>query len=204
MNIDFFTNTALIIAAYLVGSIPFGLVFSKLFAKIDIRDHGSHNIGATNVYRNLGKKLGVLTLTADIFKGFFPAWVASVLTGSEMIVCAAALAAFLGHLYPIYLRFSGGKGVATAVGGYLVLAPWALLGAFVVFVLVMVLFRYVSLSSMAAAVAVPLLMCIFPENYPGPYLGGASIITGLIVFRHKDNIKRLAAGEESKIGAKKS
>ena len=196
-------NTALIIGAYLVGSIPFGLVFSKVFAKVDIRRQGSRNIGATNVYRTLGKKLGALTLLADILKGFFPAWLASVLTGSEMIVCATALAAFLGHLYPIYLKFSGGKGVATAVGGYLVLAPWALLFAFVVFSLVMILSRYVSLSSMAAAIAVPLFMCLSPEAYPGAFLGAATIITGLIVLRHKDNIKRILAGEESKVGSKK-
>ena len=187
-----------------MGSIPFGLLFSRVCAKIDIREHGSRNIGATNVYRNLGKKLGALTLCADILKGFFPAWLAGILTGSEIMVCATALAAFLGHLYPIYLKFSGGKGVATAVGGYLVLAPWALLAAFVVFVLVMIVFRYVSLSSMAAALTVPLFMCFSLDSYPRAFLITAVIIAALIIFRHKENIKRLLAGEESKVGSKKS
>jgi glycerol-3-phosphate acyltransferase PlsY len=197
-------DIALILGAYLLGSIPFGLVFSKMFAKIDIREYGSHNIGATNVYRNLGKTLGVLTLLADIGKGFLPAWLAGALTGSEIMVSATALAAFLGHLYPVYLKFSGGKGVATAVGGYLVLAPGALLGAFVVFVLAMVAFRYVSVSSMAAALAVPLFMCLSPGSHSQAFLITAAIISALIVLRHKENIKRLVAGEESKVGKKKS
>ena len=195
---------ALILGAYLVGSIPFGLIFSKLFAQVDIREQGSRNIGATNVYRSLGKKLGALTLLADILKGFLPVWLASELTGSDMIVCATALAVFLGHLYPVYLKFSGGKGVATAVGVYLVLAPWALLFAFVVFVLVMLAFRYVSLSSMAAALAVPIFMCFPLGSYPQASLITAVIITVLIVYRHRENIKRLLAEEESKVGAKKS
>ncbi len=199
MNAEFLDIT-LIVGAYFIGSIPFGFVLSKLFAKIDIRDHGSRNIGATNVYRTLGNKLGALTLLADILKGFFPVWLAGALTSSEALVCATALAAFFGHLYPIYLKFSGGKGVATAVGVYFALAPWALLFGFVAFVLVLFAFRYVSLSSIAGAIAISLFMILSPVAYPRISVASAAIIAVMIVYRHKDNIRRLQTGQESRIG----
>jgi glycerol-3-phosphate acyltransferase PlsY len=136
--------------AYLVGSIPFGLILSKLFAKRDIRSAGSGNIGATNVMRVLGKKLGVLTLMFDILKGAIFVILAEVVTHSEIWASLAGLAAFLGHLYPIYLNFRGGKGVATSVGIFLFLAPYALLVDIVIFLLVVYQTRYVSLGSIIA------------------------------------------------------
>lgn len=194
----------LILASYLLGSVPFGLILSKLFARIDIRQHGSHNIGATNVYRNLGKKLGALTLCCDILKGFLPVFVVRQVTGSDEWTALAALAAFLGHLYPVYLRFSGGKGVATAVGAYIVLAPTLLLGGFLVFALVLALSRYVSLSSITAAVVIPLFMSFLADSYSQAYLLVAVMFALMITYRHKENLKRLKAGQESKIGSKKN
>ena len=113
----------LILIAYLCGSIPTGLILSRIIAGVDVRKYGSHNIGATNVYRILGKKLGGLTLLGDVLKGFLPVYLVYKITGSETWTSIAALATFLGHLYPVYLKFSGGKGVATALGAFLFLSP---------------------------------------------------------------------------------
>ncbi|HNR14084.1 MAG TPA: glycerol-3-phosphate 1-O-acyltransferase PlsY [Thermodesulfobacteriota bacterium] len=200
---DFIIPAILIIAAYLVGAIPFGLIFGKYFAGTDVRQHGSRNIGATNVYRSAGKKLGSLTLVADILKGFITVAVVYQVTGSHTWTALAAVAAFFGHLYPVYLRFSGGKGVATAVGVYLVLAPSVLLVGVITFVLVLAISRYVSLSSMSAALVMPLAMAFWPHPWPRVYLVAAVVIAVMIGYRHGDNIRRLCAGTESRIGAKK-
>jgi glycerol-3-phosphate acyltransferase PlsY len=196
-------NPSLVIFAYLCGSIPTGVILSHLFARIDIRDYGSHNIGATNVYRNLGKKLGILTLIGDVLKGALPVYLACKLTGVDVWVSLAALAAFLGHLFPVYLKFSGGKGVATALGVFLVLAPMALMVSVLVFVIVLLFFRYVSLSSMVAAVSFPLFMYIVPHSYPPSYLITALIVGIMIISRHQENIKRILNGTESRVGSKR-
>ena len=193
---------ALIIGAYLLGSIPCGLILSRVFAQVDVRKHGSHNIGATNVYRTLGKKLGVLTLLGDVFKGFLPGYLVCKLTGADLWIALAALASVLGHLYPIYLKFSGGKGVATGLGVFLVLAPKLLVFSLGVFILTLLIFRYVSLSSISAAISLPLLMGVSLQPYPKPFLIIAAIISLLIVFRHKENIRRMLKGEENKIKGK--
>jgi glycerol-3-phosphate acyltransferase PlsY len=191
----------LILLAYLVGSIPFGLILSKLFAKTDIRKVGSGNIGATNVMRVLGKKLGVLTLMFDILKGAIFVILAEVVTHSEIWASLAGLAAFLGHLYPIYLKFRGGKGVATSVGIFLFLAPYALLVDIVIFLLVVYQTRYVSLGSIIAAALLPVILLVFSYSYV--YVILAVIMGGFIILRHRDNIQRLKQGRETKFGEKK-
>jgi glycerol-3-phosphate acyltransferase PlsY len=187
--------------AYLVGSIPFGLILSKIFAKRDIRSAGSGNIGATNVMRVLGKKLGVLTLMFDILKGALFVILAEVVTHSEIWASLAGLAAFLGHLYPIYLKFRGGKGVATSVGIFLFLAPYALLVDIVIFLLVVYQTRYVSLGSIIAAALLPVILLVFSSSYV--YVILAVIMGGFIILRHRDNIQRLKQGRETKFGEKK-
>ena len=195
-------NIGLVLVSYLIGSIPTGLLLGRAFAKIDIREHGSHNIGATNVYRSAGKMLGVLTLLGDTLKGFLPVYLVYTITGSDTWASLSALATFLGHLYPVYLKFSGGKGVATGLGVFLFLAPKMLLVCLGVFVVVLILSRYVSLSSMSAALALPLLMIFSSHPYPRPYLATAALVAIMIIFRHKENIKRIIKGEEHKIGEK--
>jgi len=194
---------ALVIVALacLVGSIPFGLILSKVFASTDIRKAGSGNIGATNVYRVLGKTLGGLTLVFDILKGAIFVILAEVVTHSEIWASLAGLAAFLGHLYPIYLKFRGGKGVATSVGIFLFLAPYALLVDIVIFLLVVYQTRYVSLGSIIAAALLPVILLVFSYSYV--YVILAVIMGGFIILRHRDNIQRLKQGRETKFGEKK-
>ena len=187
--------------AYLVGSIPFGLILSKVFASTDIRKAGSGNIGATNVYRVLGKTLGGLTLVFDILKGAIFVILAEVVTHSEIWASLAGLAAFLGHLYPIYLKFRGGKGVATSVGIFLFLAPYALLVDIVIFLLVVYQTRYVSLGSIIAAALLPVILLVFSYSYV--YVILAVIMGGFIILRHRDNIQKLRQGRETKFGEKK-
>jgi len=195
-------NIGLVLVSYLIGSIPTGLLLGRAFGKIDIREHGSHNIGATNVYRSAGKTLGILTLLGDTLKGFLPVYLVSTITGSETWTCVSALATFFGHLYPVYLKFSGGKGVATGLGVFLFLAPKPLIFCLGIFCIVLALCRYVSLSSMSAALALPLLMIFSSHPYPRLYSATAAFIAIMIVFRHQENIIRLIKGEEHKIGKK--
>ena len=191
-----------ILVSYLIGSIPTGLILSRAFAQIDIREYGSHNIGATNVYRSAGKTLGALTLLGDTVKGFLPVYLVYTITGSETWASLSALVTFFGHLYPVYLKFSGGKGVATGLGVFLFLAPKMLVFCLGIFCIVLALSRYVSLSSMSAALALPLLMIFSPHPYPRIYCATAAFLTIMIIFRHKENIKRIIKGEEHKIGKK--
>jgi acyl phosphate:glycerol-3-phosphate acyltransferase len=197
-------NLGLVIISYLIGSIPTGLVFGRAFAKIDIREHGSHNIGATNVYRSAGKTLGALTLLGDAVKGFLPVYLVYTITGSETWAALSALATFLGHLYPVYLKFSGGKGVATGLGVFLFLAPKPLVFCIGIFCIFLAFCRFVSLSSMTAAVALPVLMIFSPHPYPRIYLATAALLAIMIIVRHKENIRRMINGEENKIGGKKT
>jgi glycerol-3-phosphate acyltransferase PlsY len=198
MNIE---ALIIIILAYLIGSIPFGLILSKVFGKKDIRKSGSGNIGATNVYRVMGKTLGALTLVLDILKGALFVILVEGFTHSEIWAGLAGFAAFLGHLYPIYLRFRGGKGVATSLGIFLFLAPYALLVDIVIFLLVVYQTRYVSLGSIIAAALLPVILFVFSCSYV--YVILAVIMGGLIVLRHRENIQRLRQGTENKIGEKK-
>jgi glycerol-3-phosphate acyltransferase PlsY len=185
-----------IIVAYLIGSIPTGMILSKVFANKDIRKEGSGNIGATNVSRTLGKKLGFMTLGGDLAKGFLPVFLVSYFLSSTMLACVAGLAAFLGHLFPLYLKFRGGKGVATALGIFLYLAPLVILIEIVIFGLVVALWRYVSLGSLTAAATMPLLLFLF--SFPGSIVLLSFTLAFLIFFSHRGNIQRLFKGTENK------
>jgi glycerol-3-phosphate acyltransferase PlsY len=187
------------IMSYLLGSIPTGFIIGKL-SGFDVRKAGSGNIGATNVARVLGKGRGLLTLLADAAKGFIPVFVAQKIGLSDTSVALIAAAAFLGHLYPIFLKFQGGKGVATAFGALLGVAPLAVLVLTVVFGVVVLTSRIVSLSSMAAALAAPLSLWSF--SYSPPLVGMAVFLAAMIIVRHRANIQRLFSGTEPRFGAR--
>ena len=187
--------------AYLLGSVPMGILAAKAFGGVDPRSSGSGNIGATNVGRTSGKAAGVVTLMGDVLKGAVPVFAALVLNPEPPFVAAVGLAAFLGHLWPVFLGFRGGKGVATALGVMVVIAPVATLISALVFVAVVLWKRYVSLGSMVSAAMLPVFLSFFPASKPYMPMGVAVAV--LIIIRHKDNIKRLAEGKENKIGGKK-
>jgi acyl phosphate:glycerol-3-phosphate acyltransferase len=191
----------LILFAYFLGSIPTGVVLTKAFSNVDIRTQGSKNIGATNVYRTAGKKLGVLALCGDILKGLIPVILARGLLESHFWIGAVALTAFFGHLYPIFLRFKGGKGVATGIGVFLALAPLPALLAFLIFAAVVYFSRYISLGSLVASASFPVFLALF--NPHKVYIPFAVIVAALIFYRHRENIDRLVKGKENKFGAKK-
>jgi acyl phosphate:glycerol-3-phosphate acyltransferase len=188
------------IAAYLLGSIPFGLIIGKLFGGKDVRKTGSGNIGATNVVRAAGLTAGILTLILDAAKGATAVLLAAKLSNdSATWMMIAALAALVGHCFPVWLKFKGGKGVATAAGVFLVLCPPAFLGAALLFILVVLFWRFVSLGSIAAAAAMPLLLYFFWAPHHAPPLSvtfGALAAALLIVYKHKGNLRRLAEGVE--------
>lgn len=184
-----------IVIAYLVGAIPVGIILSKIKG-IDPRKTGSGNIGATNVMRAAGKAFGLLTLIGDALKGLLPVLIAINLGLPSPEVAAIGLAAFIGHLFPIYLRFKGGKGVATALGVYIAISPYAILISFIAFILVFLMWRYVSLGSLIGTGIMPfaLIMLKAPIEYTC-----LSLVVGILIFiKHKDNIKRLVAGKESR------
>ena len=191
------TTLLLPLPAYILGSIPFGLILAKLFGRTDVRKGGSGNIGATNVARVVGPLAGILTLILDVAKGSAAVLLAARL--SWMMI--AALAALVGHCFPVWLKFKGGKGVATAAGMFLVLCPLAFLGSVILFVLVVAFWRYVSLGSISAAAAMPLLMYFFwaPRHAPPLVITFGSLAAALlIVCKHAGNIRRLAQGVEPK------
>lgn len=187
----------LILGSYLMGSIPFGLVLGRL-AGVDVRAGGSGNIGATNVARLAGRKLGIMTLLCDMLKGILPmlaaAWLLPEISGREIWVALCGGAAFLGHLFPLYLRFRGGKGVATALGLFLYLTPVAALLAALAFVVVVLNWGYVSLGSLSAALLLPGLVWLLSGSVENTLLAlGVGV---LIWLKHSDNIGRLRRGEE--------
>ena len=190
------------VASYLLGSIPFGVLFTRLFGGGDVRKVGSGNIGATNVARAAGPVAAILTLLCDFAKGAVPVWLAGRITNeSATFMMVAALAALLGHCFPIWLGFRGGKGVATAAGAFLVLDPPALLGSVILFLIVLFFWRYVSLASISAAAAMPLLIYLLWAPHRAPPLivtFGALAAAVIIIFKHDANIQRLVQGEEPK------
>jgi glycerol-3-phosphate acyltransferase PlsY len=189
-----------ILAAYLVGAIPTGVLLTRLAGIGDVRQAGSGNIGATNVYRVAGRRLGILTLIGDALKGMLPVLVAaSVLHMSEAQAAMTATAAFLGHCYPVYLGFKGGKGVATALGIYLVLSPLAVLGALLIFAALLWKWRFVSLGSVTAAAATPILVLLVEKSMP--LFLATLFISTMVVLRHRVNIERLLNGTESRFKA---
>jgi acyl phosphate:glycerol-3-phosphate acyltransferase len=193
---------ALLLVSYVLGSIPFGLIVGRIFGGIDVRKTGSGNIGATNVARVAGPVAGVLTLLLDAAKGWLAVWLAGrCLHGEAGLLVAAGFFALLGHCFPPWLRFRGGKGVATAAGVFGALCPEALLSASILFALVVWFWRYVSLGSLAAAAAIPLLVYFLwaPQFAPpNAVTFGSLAIAALVIFQHRANIGRLARGEEPK------
>jgi glycerol-3-phosphate acyltransferase PlsY len=192
--------SGLLLLAYLLGSIPWGLILARLFARKDIRQKGSGNIGATNVTREAGFAPGLLTLAGDILKGAIPVYLALVAFGpadgsGDIYLSAVALAAFFGHLYPLYLKFrDGGKGVATAAGCFAVISPPAVLSACIVFTVMLFVARRVSVGSLSAAVILPIAIWITTRSAA---VTAAAAITALLIFmRHRENLKRLVAGKE--------
>ncbi|HBA88655.1 MAG TPA: acyl-phosphate glycerol 3-phosphate acyltransferase [Geobacter sp.] len=191
-------ETALLICAYLLGSVPTGLLLARSMG-VNIRETGSGNIGATNVYRTMGRKVGILTLIGDCLKGLIPVLVAKSLALPPVWIAAIGLAAFLGHVYTVFLGFKGGKGVATALGVFLGTSWLAVLFGVVIFAVVLYKWRYVSLASITAAALIPVLVWLVQG---GPELIVMSLaIAALVIFRHHENIARLRAGTESKFKA---
>jgi glycerol-3-phosphate acyltransferase PlsY len=197
----------LIAAAYLLGSIPFGLLIVKARGGPDIRSVGSGNIGASNVTRNAGAFAGVLTLLLDAGKGYLAVWLAARFTGANVHwMMAAAVAAVIGHVFPVWLRFKGGKGVATSLGVFLPLCWQAVAAAAVVWLLVVAYWRYASLGSIAAAAAMPVLMYLFyaPGLAPPTDVSLSTIFIALLVLaKHRANMERLIAGKESRLSLRR-
>jgi len=194
-------------AAYLLGSIPFGLLLAKLFGDADVRRAGSGNIGATNVARVAGPAAGILTLVLDAGKGWIAVWLAGrVVHAGAAVMVVAGFFALLGHCFPVWLRFRGGKGVATAAGIFAALCPEALLAALILFALVVWYWRYVSLGSLAASAAMPLLVyLLWAPHFAPPNIvtGGSLAMALLVIYQHRGNIERLARGEEPQFTPRK-
>jgi glycerol-3-phosphate acyltransferase PlsY len=191
--------------SYLLGSIPFGYLLVRIFKGEDVRASGSGNIGATNVARK-SPVLGVATLLLDAAKGLAAVLVARALfTGphQQLIMTIAAFFAVLGHLFPVWLKFRGGKGVATSLGAFILLTPKSILGMVALFLIVALAFRYVSLGSVAVAAAFPLLAWALHEYSDSRQLGLIAAVSLLVIWKHRQNIGRLSAGTESKLGTKR-
>ena len=192
-------------AAYLIGSVPFAVIVTRAMGLADPRTYGSGNPGATNVLRSGSKSAAALTLLGDGFKGWLAVWLALRFGPQHGVgdagVALVAIAVVLGHLYPIFLRFRGGKGVATAAGVMIALNPWLALATAITWVIVAVFFRYSSLASIAAAIFAPFYSA-FGWGFDARFVA-LVVIAGFMVYRHKVNIRHLLAGTERRIGAKR-
>lgn len=209
MELNVFINSLVaIIFAYICGSIPWGYIIGKVNG-IDIRTVGSKNIGATNVTRCVGKKAGKLCFALDFLKGLLPVLLAQYLakrglTGGEITTLIVVFATIIGHIFPVFLNFKGGKGVSTAAGAIMALAPYALITALAVWVVVFLVSRYVSLASITAAAVLPVVQWIFVLTQGKNWLVATilTIIAALAIFRHRSNIQRLLDGTENRFGKK--
>lgn len=191
--------------AYLLGSIPFGVLVAKALGGPDVRSSGSGNIGAANVARTAGPLAGILTLLCDVGKGYLAVWIAAHWvpgsSSARWMICAA-VAAVVGHVFPVWLQFKGGKGVATMFGAFIPISWFAVIGAAVIWILVVTFWRYSSLGSVVAAAALPILVYLYyaPRHAPPEYVTYGTIIVSLIVLlKHSGNIRRLAAGTENRL-----
>ncbi|OWQ44136.1 glycerol-3-phosphate acyltransferase [Roseateles noduli] len=193
-----------VLAGYLIGSLSFAVIVSRLMGLSDPRSYGSGNPGATNVLRSGNKAAAILTLVFDALKGYVPVLLVLKFGGpygmEEGTAALVGLAAFIGHLWPVFFKFVGGKGVATAAGVLLAINPWLGLSVLGVWILMAVVFRYSSLASLSAAVAAPLLQMLVWDV--GPELPAIALMSLLLIWRHAANIKKLMAGTESKLGQK--
>lgn len=188
------------IAGYFLGSIPFGYLLVRAFRGADVRTTGSGNIGATNVART-SPLLGIFTLLLDVLKGMAAVGIALALSpGDRTVAFVAALAAVAGHIFPVWLRFRGGKGVATGLGSFILLTPKAVLLAMAVFVIMLAAFRFVSLASVTAAAFLPLFTLVLREGH-STQIGTVAIAAFLIILKHRPNMQRLVAGTEPKFKA---
>jgi glycerol-3-phosphate acyltransferase PlsY len=197
------------VIAYLLGSIPFGYLLVRIFRKQDIRATGSGNIGATNVVRSGAKGLGALTFLLDGAKGYVAVFAAGWLLGERFsgpnVDAVAAFFVVIGHMHPVWLRFKGGKGVATALGVFLALSPIAALIGLAVFIVVFAIWRYVSLASIVAAVVFPILALVLGRDRLTPLFATVLIlIPGLVIIKHRQNIVRLLHGTEYRFGKAKT
>jgi glycerol-3-phosphate acyltransferase PlsY len=191
------TVVFVLLGAYLLGAIPFGYLLVRLKTGHDIRASGSGNIGATNVLRTTGRTLGVVTLLLDVAKGFAAVWIAGQATGgAPEWMSAAALAVMAGHAFPVFLKFHGGKAVASAVGAFLCLSPLALAAVLVVFVAAVWWTRYISLGSILAAGLLPVALWGIGRE-PPVTVGAAAVAGAFVIWRHRENIARLRAGTEN-------
>jgi len=195
-----------IVAAYLIGSIPFAIVSSQLFGLADPRSYGSGNPGATNVLRSGHKGAAVLTLAGDLLKGWVVVWAAQYFHASNNLTALAALAVFVGHLFPIFIGFKGGKGVATALGILLALAPGLGLATLATWLIVLLFFRMSSLSAIASAVFTPAYYALGDHivwAVKTPYLWVILVMSGFLLYRHRANMVRILRGTEARVGSGK-
>lgn len=205
-QLDILQNWWLVPLAYLIGATPFGFLAGKIRG-IDIRDHGSGNIGATNVIRTLGKPVGITVLLLDILKGVAPVMAALLISEKGVIPIAASVGAILGHNYTFWLGFKGGKGIATTAGAVVPLMPYAILFAVLTWLVTLKISRYVSVASIAAATAIPtevLFESFIKDRFDLPTFGFALFVCLLAIWKHRSNIGRLKQGEEPKTGYEKS
>ena len=215
-----FLPLLLVAAAYLLGSIPFSFLVVKLFTGKDLRQHGSQNVGATNVARTAGKMPGIVALLLDGVKGWgavaLAQWIVArpqwpyaapvpgdILTSREFWIALAGLVAVLAHMFPVWLRFHGGKGVATATGVFLALDPIVIAGALIVFAIVLLATRYVSLASMISAASIPLFFRFLVHGAPFWRIVVSILIALAVILKHHSNISRLAHGTERRMGERK-
>lgn len=186
----------LFVLAYIVGSIPFGVVVGKVFYGVDVREHGSGNVGTTNVFRVLGKRAGAVVMVCDILKGYVPAAIAAALFTPWAAIFIAA-APVVGHMYSIFLKGRGGKGIATGAGVVLALVPLAFVIIFATWIVLILVTRYVSVASLAAALLVPVLTVVL--DVPLPYEIAGVLVAVLVWWAHRGNLQRLFAGEENRV-----
>ncbi|MBR3627686.1 MAG: glycerol-3-phosphate 1-O-acyltransferase PlsY [Elusimicrobia bacterium] len=187
-----------LVLSYLCGAIPFGYIIAKIFKHVDIRTIGSGNIGATNVYRSISKPLGILTLILDLLKGFIPVYCVMFFNPEfQWLIISVAFVTIIGHTFTVFLGFKGGKGVATACGAFLAINPVAVLICFIVFVVTLSIFKYVSFASIMAALMFPISLYLLKELPEIVVFAG--MISVLVIVRHISNIKRLLNGTENKI-----
>jgi glycerol-3-phosphate acyltransferase PlsY len=191
---------AIIILAYLIGSIPFALLLARRFGAADLRRIGSGNLGAANVMRAAGVTAGLLVVALDMSKGAASVWIAAGDSAGAALPAAAGFAAIIGHIYPLWLRCRGGKGVATACGVFAVLMPLAMLPALAVFLAVVWMTKYISLGSVAASIVLAPLA--YALGSPAPSVLAAAAAAAIIVFRHRSNVLRLRMGTERRLGVR--
>jgi len=195
--LNLFLALVALFIAYLVGSFSSAIIISRLKNLEDPRNVGSGNPGATNVLRSGDKTAAILTLLGDILKGFLPVLIVRLAGGGPALIALIGLAAFLGHLYPVYYKFKGGKGVATAGGVLLAISPLSVFFLVCLWFVIAFITRYSSLAALIAAVAAPLILMLVKPTLP--YIALAGVIAGFLIWRHRENITRLLKGTESKI-----